>query len=198
MRCFHSMLIVFEGSDGSGKTFHAKRLSQSIPNSLFVRCPSLGGTQELLNQLDWEVESSAIAFIADRCHLTKKVITPALKAQQTVILSRYFISGYIYSIARGLDIHRANQIINFDMKFCEIPTLTLICDAPDVTLKERIQRRADPTRMDKDECQNRVRSLYREAKQYFPLLDIEHVDTSASRDDVSKFIDERIQCRSKK
>jgi dTMP kinase len=105
--------IVFEGSDGSGKSTQAKllhrRLSSDGYDSVLTEEP--GGTvvgREIRNlllnpQFKLSPKAELFLFLADRAEHLHKVVRPDLKAGKVVVCSRYFYSTLVYQgIARKL------------------------------------------------------------------------------------------------
>jgi dTMP kinase len=105
--------IVFEGTDGSGKSTQAERLHRRLVGQgidcLLTEEP--GGTAEGRYIRDLVLDpkrrvspkTELFLFLADRAEHVEKIIRPALESGKTVICSRYFYSTLVYQgIARDL------------------------------------------------------------------------------------------------
>lgn len=98
--------IVFEGTDGSGKSTQAERLHRRLLDEgvdcLLTEEP--GGTAEGRHIRDLVLDpecpispkTELFLFLADRAEHVDKVIRPALETGKTVICSRYFYSTLVY------------------------------------------------------------------------------------------------------
>ena len=100
------LLIVFEGTEGAGKTTQLKRLCDWIVargrDVVAVREP--GGTalgDEIRRVLldpasDVAPRAEALLFMASRAQLVDREIRPALERGAVVLLDRFFLSTYAY------------------------------------------------------------------------------------------------------
>lgn len=108
-----TMLITFEGIEGSGKSTQVMLLEEFLKKEgmpyLILREP--GGTKvsEIIRsilldpQLHIEAETELFLFLASRAELVKKIIKPALAKKQIVICDRFIDSTIAYqSFGRGL------------------------------------------------------------------------------------------------
>jgi dTMP kinase len=140
-------LIVFEGTEGAGKTTQARRLVAALERHS-VTCVHLrepGGTSlgESIRSVLLEPfrsitpSSEALLFMASRAQLVAERLEPALAAGSVVVLDRFFLSTYAYQIAgRGLpadDVRAANRLAVGDVK----PTVNIVLR---VTPDEGLQR----------------------------------------------------------
>jgi len=133
-------LIVFEGSEGAGKSTQLRRLAQrlasaGVENSV-LREP--GGTplgdaiRRLVLEADHDIlpATEALLFMASRAELVEREIDPLLARGVVVLMDRFFLSTYAYQIAgRGLpaeQIRSANALAAAGM----VPSLTLLIDVP--------------------------------------------------------------------
>lgn len=131
--------IVFEGTDGSGKSTQAERLHGRLAGEgidcLLTEEP--GGTSEGKHIRDLVLDpnrrvgpkTELFLFLADRAEHVEKVIRPALETGKTVICSRYFYSTLVYQgIARRLaDIEFLEQINLFSVGNI-LPDVVLLID----------------------------------------------------------------------
>ena len=151
-------LIVFEGSEGAGKTTQigllASALAQCGNAPLVVREP--GGTpvgDEIRRLLlepgrDIAPRAEALLFMASRAQLVEHVIRPALEEERVVLVDRFFLSTYAYQGAgRGLgedDLRAANRVATGGL----VPDLTLLLSLPIAEGLARAARRSGLDRME--------------------------------------------------
>lgn len=187
------IFVVIEGADGSGKDIHAKELSNRIPSALRARCPAIKETGELLNQFEWEPKLAALAFLTDRAYLTQQVIKPFLAEGGLVICNRYWLSGWVHSVARGMDPEEARRVSLFDQSFCVRPDLTVICDTSDDNIASRIRRRPNATAMDRGDFQPQARSLYRNVATTWPEENVFYLDTTGPKEVAQEILYRRVK-----
>jgi dTMP kinase len=128
-------LIVFEGTEGVGKSTQAARLHAGLPGSMLVREPGGTGVGEQIRDLvlhgrgEIEPRTELLLFLAARAQLVP-VIRQHLAMGTTVILDRFFLSTYAYQGAgRGIpesEIRVANQVATAGL----VPDLTLVLRYP--------------------------------------------------------------------
>lgn len=128
-------LIVFEGTEGVGKSTQAARLHADLPGSVLVREP--GGTRlgeqlrELVLHSGGEIEPRAelLIFLAARAQLVP-IIRQHLTEGTPVVADRFFLSTYAYQGAgRGLpenEIREANRVATDGL----VPDLTFVLRYP--------------------------------------------------------------------
>lgn len=132
------MFIVFEGGEGSGKSYQAKslfkRLSRENIPVILVHEP--GGTplgkrlRILLKKEKMMPQTELLLFASARSQLVSEVISPALKQGITVIADRYAPSTLAYQgYGRGLDPHIINKINELVTQGIE-PDLIVLLDIP--------------------------------------------------------------------
>lgn len=153
------MLIVLEGPEAVGKSTQMRRLEAWLRDSkldvVSVREP--GGTPvgDELRRIVLDPASSlsarseALLFMASRAELVDRVIQPALAANRTVLVDRFFLSTYAYQISgRGLDeadVRAANHLATGGV----VPDVTLLLQLPMAEAMARLRRRpAGPDRME--------------------------------------------------
>lgn len=145
-----SILISFEGIDGSGKSTQAGILfdllkSMCIPVNLF-REP--GGTHigENIRKILLDKNNSDISpltelflYLSARAQITHSLILPALLNGEIVIMDRYIDSTTAYQgFARGLGFENAvylNKIVTEGL----VPDITFFIDCPPETALKRIK-----------------------------------------------------------
>ena len=167
-------LIVFEGSEGAGKTTQvrllAERLAAAGISCIGVREP--GGTpvgddiREILLHPEQEITpaTEALLFMASRAELIAREILPAFVEGTTVLIDRFFLSTYAYQIhGRGLaepEIRAANRLATGGL----IPDLTLLLDVSAAEGLSRADARGSRDRMERadDAFHQRVANAFRE------------------------------------
>ncbi len=195
-------LIVFEGSEGAGKSTQlrllAERLSAAGIPVVLLREP--GGTPVgdairsiLLDPAnDISPAGEAHLFMASRAEIVRREIQPALERGDVVLLDRFFLSTYAYQIAgRGLsesDVRAANCLATDGL----VADLTIVLDVPFADgMRRAVQRGAhDRIEGSGDDFHARVERAFAESSN--PSWQREHpecgpivrVDGSGSRDEV--------------
>ena len=195
-------LVVFEGSEGAGKSTQlrllAGRLSAAGIPVVPLREP--GGTPVgdsirtiLLDPAsDISPAGEALLFMASRAEIVRREIQPALKRGDVVLMDRFFLSTYAYQIAgRGLseaDVRAANCLATGGL----VADLTIVLDIPFADGMRRATQRGAQDRMESsgDDFHARVERAFAEATT--PVWQREHpecgpvvkVDGTGSRDEV--------------
>jgi dTMP kinase len=196
-------LVVFEGSEGSGKSTQlrllANRLSAAGIPVVPLREP--GGTpvgdsiREILLDPQSEITGAAEAllFMASRAELIRREIEPALKRGDIVLMDRFFLSTYAYQIAgRGLDenyVRDANCLATHGL----VPDLTILLDFPVADGIERVSQRGTHDRIEQSsiDFHERVDRAFAESatiewqREHPEAGPIVHVDARGSRDEVA-------------
>ena len=116
------LFITFEGPEGSGKSTHAKRVSEKLLSSGYrvVRTFEPGDTflgekirNILLDKDDVSVSEIAELFLfeADRAQHVKEVIVPAIQDKKIVICDRFNTATFAYQgYGLGLDMKKISAI----------------------------------------------------------------------------------------
>lgn len=136
-----SLLITFEGGEGSGKSIQAKILYKklSVEGVAVILTQEPGGTslgREIAGKLKWSKGNhispmaELMLFNASRAQLVDEVIKPALNDGKVVICDRFYDSTTAYQgYGRGLDldlVKAVNQTAAQGIK----PDLTLFLNLP--------------------------------------------------------------------
>lgn len=164
-------LITLEGIDNSGKTTHAKKLSNYLKKKgykvLLVRDP--GGTEisEKIRKILLDKKNSLVAstelflYLAARQQLVSEIILPALKKNKIVICDRYCDSTLAYQgYGRGLNINLVDNILK---SFFLLPDLTIQIDLPVLEAQKRFgSNRPDRLEKEKSTFHQKVRKGYLE------------------------------------
>lgn len=168
-----SLLITFEGGEGSGKSTQVELLERWLEESghevVTAREPGSTPVGEIVRQLLLETAPDALVpeaelalFLAARGQLAAEVIGPALEQGRIVLVDRYGDSSVAYQgYGRGLDpdsIAAANRWLTRGVE----PDLTVLIDVPPEAAHHR--RRRPPDRLERagSEFHERVREGYRQ------------------------------------
>ena len=175
--------ITLEGSEGSGKSTQADRLSARLKRCglqcILTREP--GGTpigetiRELLqfapHNSTMTAEAELLLFEASRSQLVREVIKPALGRGMCVIADRFFDSTTVYQgAARKLDREIIERVNAFVVGDC-VPDITFVLDVNAATAESRMQRearKADRMEQQPAEFYERVREGYRQLAKHEP------------------------------
>jgi dTMP kinase len=194
--------ITFEGSEGSGKSTQADRLSARLRRCglpcILTREP--GGTpigetiRDLLqfapHNSTMTAETELLLFEASRSQLVREVIKPALERGVCVIADRFFDSTTVYQgAARSLDRDMIERLNAFAIGDC-IPDVTFVLDVDAATAETRMQhqpRKADRMEQQPAEFYERVREGYRELATRQPKR-IVMIDGSSDVEEIGKQI----------
>jgi len=185
--------LVVEGPDGVGKSTLVHRLADRLRGSgrevLDVREP--GGTPiaEAARDavLDPELNAAPLAelflMLAARADLVEKVIRPALESGNVVLCDRYELSTWAYQVKGRMlpsdSVLAANRLATGGL----IPDLTIVLDAPEEKLEQRMRAAGKPLdRIEQAgaEVRRRITDAFREAEG----PGIVHVDASGRADEV--------------
>ena len=168
-------LVVFEGTEGSGKSTQLRLLSERLSAAgipaVALREP--GGTpvgdtiREILLDPNGKVTpaAEALLFLASRAELIRREVQPALKRGDVVLMDRFFLSTYAYQIAgRGLaegDVRAANCLATSGI----VPDLTIVLDFPAADGMSRAAMRGTHDRIESsgDDFHQRVERAFAEA-----------------------------------
>ena len=175
--------ITFEGSEGSGKSTQADRLSARLKRCGFqcILTREPGGTpigetiRELLqfapHNSTMTAEAELLLFEASRSQLVREVIKPALERGMCVIADRFFDSTTVYQgAARKLDREIIERVNAFVVGDC-VPDITFVLDVNAATAESRMQRetrKADRMEQQPAEFYERVREGYRQLAKHEP------------------------------
>jgi dTMP kinase len=190
--------ITLEGSEGSGKSTQAERLSARLKRCGFqcILTREPGGTpigetiRELLqfapHNSTMTAEAELLLFEASRSQLVREVIKPALGRGMCVIADRFFDSTTVYQgAARKLDREIIERVNAFVVGDC-VPDITFVLDVNAATAESRMQRearKADRMEQQPAEFYERVREGYRQLAKHEPKR-IVMIDGSGDVDDI--------------
>ncbi len=181
------ILIVFEGTDGTGKSTQLKLLAQALKvKGLDVISsfePTNGEYGQKIralysNRKKTSLEDELELFLADRKEHVETLINPALSSGKIVLLDRYFLSTVAYQGAAGLD----PAVILKKNAFAPVPDLAVLFQAPIQTGITRITENRGDTLNDFEK-----EEYLRKVKIQFEQLDlpcIKRVDADRSIEEI--------------
>lgn len=192
------MLIVIEGSDKAGKATQTQLLADrlakegfSVKTMAFPDYSTKIGEEIkafLHNKKDYPIEVRHMLLSANRWE-NKAAIEAMLKANNIVILNRYYQSNLVYGLASGL---KLEWLQSLDAGLPKEDLVIVLDVSPEVSIK-RMQRKGDIFEMN-DDIMNNVPRLYRElAHKYNWVL----INGDRSKEDVHneilKIVEEKIK-----
>lgn len=168
------LFIVFEGTDGTGKTTQLQLLSDYLSQKgyavLSTREPTEGKYgREIrslyLNRDKYSREEELELFIADRREHVRDELDPALLEGKIVLCDRYFLSTAAYQGARGFDPETILQLHDF----APDPDIALLFQVGTDTGLERITKgRGDkPNDFEQKEDLDRVAAIFASIKRNY-------------------------------
>ena len=183
--------IVFEGTDGCGKTTHVSLLCEHLSRKTGRKCLSerepdsrniVGAIirSALYGSVKILPESMAYLHIADRLEHIGHIL-PLLDEGYDIVCDRYYISNMAYNAGDGLsvgDIYRLNAPCAAKLQ----PDLVVFLDvSPEETARRRSQDRTDAEIYDEDEKQKKIRANYAEALSIVEAAGVRVLRVDASR-----------------
>lgn len=153
------VLIVFEGTDGTGKSTQLSLLEKYLHNNHYpvvaTREPTTGKygqeIRRLYMQRDTRTPREELElFLADRKDHVDNVINPSLLSGKIVLCDRYFLSTIAYQGAIGFDI---NELVSLN-SFAPDPDIALLFHAPLDTGRKRITEGRGETLNDFEKIEN--------------------------------------------
>jgi dTMP kinase len=136
-------LIVFEGTDGTGKSTQLQLLRAWLEKQGFpviaTREPTDGAYGRQIRNLyvnrhEYSIREELELFLADRREHVRNFLKPNLQAGKVILCDRYYFSTVAYQGARGLDPAQLLQLNDFAPE----PDLVLLFEAPLPLCIERI------------------------------------------------------------
>lgn len=140
---YEGLLIVIEGTDGSGKSTQLELLKRSIEDKSYGVMVSEWKTSRLIaNVIDDAKERNllnattySLLYAADFADRLENHIIPALKSGFIVLLDRYYYTALARDVVRGQDIEWVKNLYEYAPE----PDLVFYLDMPvDVLLKRII------------------------------------------------------------
>ena len=190
------LLIVFEGTDGTGKSTQLQLLATVLQDKGFAvvttREPTEGQYGQKIRELyshrsTVSLEEELDLFLADRKEHVDTLLTHALAEGKVILCDRYYLSTVAYQGAAGLD--PADILTRND--FAPTPDLALLFYAPIQTGVQRITEGRGETLNDfeKEDYLQKVAAQFEQMN----LPYIRRVDASGTRETIHRHVLELIQ-----
>lgn len=137
------LLIVIEGTDGSGKSTQIEKLKRWIEDKSYGCMVSEWKTSRLIaNVIDdakdrnlLNATTFSLLYAADFADRLENTIIPALESGFVVLLDRYTYTAFARDVVRGLDMEWVKKLYDYAPK----PDLVFYLDMPiDILLKRVI------------------------------------------------------------
>ncbi len=145
------LLIVFEGSDGSGKLTQARLLQKHIQylskynDVLITHEPWKSSEIKRKLEQDKDAYSDGVRlselYVDDRVRHTKLLLRPALNAGAVVLADRYMMSTCAYQWAQGVPLH--NLLDLHENRGILTPDVTFLLDISSETSYQRVTGRGE-------------------------------------------------------
>jgi len=139
------LYILFEGTDGAGKSTQIARLAAAYPQAIVTKEP--GGTklgenlrEILLKENDLDKRAEILLFLADRAEHFGKIIKPNL--DKMILSDRGFVSGMAYALAGGNFSFEELLSLNKFALQGNFPQKIVFFKADESTLRSRLNSRA--------------------------------------------------------
>lgn len=118
---YDGLLIVIEGTDGSGKSTQVKMLEKYIQNQSYGCMISEWKTSRLISDVINQAKDHnllnattfSLLYAADYADRLENVIIPALKAGFVVLLDRYTYTAFVRDSVRGHDIKWVKNLYDY-------------------------------------------------------------------------------------
>lgn len=142
---YDGLLIVIEGTDGSGRSSQVNLLSQYIKNKCYGCTVSQWKTSRLISGVINEAKEKnmlntttySLLYAADYTDRLENEIIPALKAGFVVLMDRYIYTAYVRDSVRGHNIEWVKNLYEFAPK----PDLVFYLNVPvDILIKRLIAK----------------------------------------------------------
>lgn len=139
---YEGLLIVIEGTDGSGKSTQIERLKRWIEDQSYGVMVSEWKTSKFIADAINDAKDRnllnattfSLLYAADFADRLEQVIIPALKAGFVVILDRYIYTAYARDVVRGHDIEWLKNLYDYAPE----PDMVFYLDVPVEILLKRI------------------------------------------------------------
>lgn len=140
---YEGLLVVIEGTDGSGKSTQLELLKRSIENQSYGVLVSEWKTSKLIADVIDDAKDRnllnattfSLIYAADFADRLENQIIPALKSGFIVLLDRYTYTAFTRDVVRGQDIEWVKKLYDYAPE----PDLVFYLDMPvDVLLKRII------------------------------------------------------------
>ena len=183
--------IVFEGVEGSGKSYQSKKLLNNLKKnripSILTREPGGTSSAELIRNLilrdyfnnskkeKFDKYTDTLLYLAARNEHVKNKILPSLKKKKIVICDRFIDSTIAYQIyGKKVNPNFINHIHKFILNGLR-PDITFILTVSTKSSKKRLSKRKSKNRYDNfpqsfyNKAQNAFLKIAKNKKKYFIL-----------------------------
>lgn len=185
------LLIVFEGTDGTGKSTQLQLLSRYLKDKgypvITTREPTEGQYGQKIrslyvNRSNSSREEELELFLADRREHVHGLLAPALEEGKVILCDRYFLSTAAYQGARGFD---PENILKLN-HFAPDPDLALLFQVPvDTGLKRITSGRGEELNdFEQRESLEQVAAIFSSIKRPY----IQPIDATGSIEEVHRKI----------
>jgi dTMP kinase len=189
------ILIIFEGTDGTGKSTQLQLLSRFLQNKgypvITTREPTEGQYGQKIRELyvnrsKYSQDEELELFLADRREHVEELLLPALEQGKIVLCDRYFLSTAAYQGARGFDPEEILQLNHF----APDPDLALLFQVPLDTGLTRITSGRGDVLNDFEQRQSleQVAALFSAIKRPY----IQPIDAKGSIEEVHRLVIEHV------
>jgi len=168
-------LIVFEGTDGTGKSTQLKLLANALQEKglavVSTREPTDGKYGQQIRELytgrgNVSLEEELNLFLADRQEHVESFLRPALHDGKIILCDRYYLSTIAYQGAAGLE---PSMILNRN-SFAPVPDLAILFHAPIAIGVKRITQNRGDTQNDFEK-----EGYLKKVAQQFELLNLPYI-----------------------
>ena len=189
------VLIVFEGTDGTGKSTQLQLLSRYLQDKGYPVITTSEPTEGLygqrirelyVNRSKYSQDQELELFLADRREHVHNLLVPALEQGKVILCDRYFLSTAAYQGARGFD---PEEIMTLN-HFAPDPDLALLFQVPlDTGLKRITSGRGDELNdFEQRESLDHVAAIFSSIKRPY----IRRIDSTGSIKEVHRMVIEHV------
>ncbi len=187
----HGRLIVFEGTDGTGKSTQLKLLGRDLEARgypvIITKEPTEGPFGRKIRELyrhrhKYSREEELELFLADRREHVTMLLLPELAAGKIILCDRYFFSTAAYQGALGLN----PDMILKQNTFAPEPDLVLLFEAPlDISLERITSGRGEaPNNFEQPDFLKKVAAIFSAISRPY----IHKIDASGSIETVRQLV----------
>ena len=180
--------VVFEGIEGSGKSYHCKALYRKLINlkvrTIITREPGGSKNCEQIRKFilsgkknKFNANTDTLLYLADRSEHIQKIIIPSLKKKKVLLCDRFIDSTYAYQV-QGYNVNK-NLVdsIHENILSKVKPNLTFLLTVNINESIKRIKKRGSLNRYDKlskdfyNKVQKKFINLANKNKKKYVIID---------------------------